>query len=69
MAVAVLTSSTRSGVTSPMIRPASAGPRNGFRFDLVAEGLLWVDADLFEDVVLPFDPGLGFVDVGQDGAV
>ena len=37
--------------------------------DLVAEGFLGVDADLGEDVVLAFDAGDGFLDVGKDGAV
>ena len=37
--------------------------------DLVAEGLLRVDPQLLEDVVLPLDPGHGLVHVGEDGAL
>ena len=35
--------------------------------DPVAEGLLRVDAQLLEDVVLPLDAGDGLVHVGEDG--
>ena len=37
--------------------------------DAIAEGVLRVDAELLEHVVLPLDPGHGLVDVGQDRAL
>jgi len=37
--------------------------------DLVAEGLLRVDADLLEDIMLALDPGRCLLDVGEDRAL
>jgi len=37
--------------------------------DAIPKGFFGIDPELFEDIVLPFDPGDGLIDIGQDRAL